>query len=548
MSIKELRWSSPQTMMKPRFLVLALIWSSTIAILTTATNARAADQKKVRDNMVDLNKQALLAYDAKDFDHAKDLLNQAIAEAKQAGLDDDKMTARTYLHLGAVYFTGYKDEATAIQNFTLAKKIRPDIQLTPSIETPELQVVFERATVEPESAPAAEPDRTLAAPLAGPPTTASESGPEPNLPSRITSPLMCSTPLESPPDQEMTVRCAVKPGLSVRAVDLHYRAPGAESYQDQPMHRTAKGWYVATVPAHVMRGHSLQVYYDARDGRDKPVASNGQIDSPSVVEIRRRGLAGGGDEGDPLANIKRQQRLERYEAGLHRRREGAFYVAPGGGLGWGFAPAGNLEWEQNIKVSAITTSTGLFHVLLEAGYMLRDDLALSLQGRLEYIRQDQLAGEASARSGNPTTYAPSLCLRGQWFYDLTEDGNLQFATGPLAGGGYIRFPVKPVPPASGSSLSQTVVKTDTRPMGVVLVGGSAGLAYHLSRYLSLTLDGRGYLGFPDFGFAVEGDVGFLVAFGGKGAAGEEGEGGGEGEASGGRDEPSSSDPDGSVEE
>ena len=311
---------------------------------------------------------------------------------------------------------------------------------------------------------------------------------------------------------------------------------------------TAKGWYVATVPAHVMRGHSLQVYYDARDGRDKPVASNGQIDSPSVVEIRRRGLAGGGDEGDPLANIKRQQRLERYEAGLHRRREGAFYVAPGGGLGWGFAPAGNLEWEQNIKVSAITTSTGLFHVLLEAGYMLRDDLALSLQGRLEYIRQDQLAGGGERPVGQ-SHHLRALALSARAVV-LRPDRGWQLAVRHRAPGRRRLHPLSGQAGAadSGSSLSQTVVKTDTRPMGVVLVGGSAGLAYHLSRYLSLTLDGRGYLGFPDFGFAVEGDVGFLVAFGGKGAAGEEGEGGGEGEASGGRDEPSSSDPDGSVEE
>lgn len=551
MGTKELRWSSAQVF-PARCIALALTVAS-LAILATAAPVFAADAKKVRDKIVDLNKQALLSYEAKDFDTAKDLLNKALKEAKQAGLDDDKMTARTYLHLGAVYFTGYQDQASAIQNFTAAKKIRPDIQLTPSIETPELKAVFDQATAEAEPAAPSESSRAVKAqPLVPESTSETESSNEPELPSRMSAPLMCSTPEEAAPGKDLSIRCAVKPGVNAKTVELHYRAPGAESYQALPMRRTDKGWYVATIPGHVIKGQSIQVYYDARDSSDNEVASNGQIDSPSVVEIRKRGSGGGaGGEGDPLANIKKQQQMEQYESGLHRRRQGAFYVAPGIGMGWGYAPAGNLEWENNIKVTAITTTTGLFHALLDFGYMLTDNFAISLQGRLEYIRQDQAANVS--RSGAPTTYAPALLLRSQWFYDMTSGGNLQFSAGPSVGGGFVRFPVRPVAKTTvvnGQTVpdeKNTIAKTDTRPMGVVLVGGGAGFIYHISRHFSLTLDGRALLGFPDFGFAVEGDIGFLVAFGGKAGPGQQAEEEGEGETGAVRDEPPT-EPSGSEEE
>jgi hypothetical protein len=516
----------------------------------------------VRDKIVELNKQALLAYEGKDFEAAKTALTKALKEAKQAGLDDDKMTARTYLHLGAVYFAGYQDQAVALQNFTLAKKIRPDIQLTPSIETPELKAIFDQATADAEPTPsvAVEPSRPSRSATRASATPDLGGGSEPDLPSSMSAPLMCSTPDEAAPGKELSIRCALKPGVNAKAVQLHYRAPGAEAYQALPMRRTAKGWYMATVPAHVMKGTSLQVYYDARDGNDNELASNGQIDSPSLIEIRKKGSGGGGVkeiEGDPLARIKQQQEEERYEAGLHRRREGAFWIGLGAGAGWGYAPSGNLEWEKDIKVSAITTTAGLFQGVIDLGYMWTDNFSLGMQFRIEYIRQDQVAN--TGRSGAPTQYAPALFLRPTWFFDLTSDGNFQMSLSASAGGGYVRFPVRPVKVeernADGLLVpvpERTIYKTDTRPMGVVLIGAGAGLVYHLSRHFGIALDGRLLTGFPDFGVAVEGNVSLQLAFGGKAGPvpeGEEEEGEGEGEGGpGNNDAPPTGDSPGSSDE
>ena len=150
MGTKELGWSAAR-FSAVRFLALSLS-VSTVALALTPHTAYA-DQKKSRDKIVEFNKQALLSYEAKDFDTARDLLTKALKEAKQAGLEDDKMTARTYLHLGAVYWTGFHNHEKALECFTQAKQIRPDIQLTPVLETPELRTMFELATVETEKEP-----------------------------------------------------------------------------------------------------------------------------------------------------------------------------------------------------------------------------------------------------------------------------------------------------------------------------------------------------------------------------------------------------------
>jgi hypothetical protein len=514
-----------------RFFALALSVSPLVVALT-ATPTYAQASRRARDKMVDLNKQALLSYEAKDYPTAKELLNKALKEAKAAGLDDDKMTARTYVHLGAVYWVGFQDQAGAIQNFTLAKKIRPDIQLTPSIETPDLKSVFDLAVVESEPTPPPQPE-TQPEPAA---TATASNDDEPDLPSSMSAPLMCATPEEAPPSRAINIRCALRPGVNGKSVQLYYRAPSAEKYQSVPMSKSPKGWYLATIPPSAVKGSSLQIYFDARDASDAVVASNGQADSPSIVEIRRKGsyTRGGIDkDDDPMRHIREQQRAEAYKAGLHRRMEGAVWFGMGGGGGWGYAPAGKLEWERDIQVSAITTTTGAYHLLPEIGYMWTDNFAIAVQGRIEFIQQQQayyinpntnqpeLA--YTGRRGSPTTKAFAVLARAIWYTDVTSSGNLQFLFSGDAGGGFIRFPVKPVAvvestdPDTGAvkiNDSKTIAKTDTRPIGPFLAGASAGFIYHVHRHFALSLEGRAITGLNNFGVVLEGGLNVQLAFGG----------------------------------
>lgn len=118
-----------------------------------SVEAKGKKAKNPRDTIIELNRKALASYAAQDFDTALDYLATALREAREAGLEEDKLNARTHLHLGAVYWTGFRNHERALESFTLAKQIRSDIQLTAAIETPELRTIFELATVEQEPAP-----------------------------------------------------------------------------------------------------------------------------------------------------------------------------------------------------------------------------------------------------------------------------------------------------------------------------------------------------------------------------------------------------------
>jgi len=528
----------PKTVHSARRIVVASM-ACTFVVGLALDDAWAADPKKSRARMVELNMQALHAYEMKDWQTARSLLLKALAEARVAGLEDNNMTARTYLHLGAVYWTGFHDRGAAIENFSTAKLIRPDIRLTPRIETVALEVVFDLATgeIQPDAAP--EPAR--------PPATATtqnqggrsrlerdEDSGEPALPSTISAPLMCTVSAVVPPYRSLTIRCALEASLRANVVRIHYRPRGVEVYQTLPMRRTAGGWHIVTLPGSLMGEGTLQVYFDARDGADNQVAANGRFDSPSVIAIRQRGAgAGPDDDEDPMQRIRDQAESERYEAGLRRRRAGAIWLGIGAGLGWGYVPAGNLEWEREVRVSALATKTGMFHLLPELGYMWSDDFGLALQGRIELIRQEQavylhpVTGEpvslVTDLPNAPATMAPALFARAIGYSDLSSGGNLRLSYSGDIGVGFVRLPVKPdakveIDPDTGEPVPdyrRTIAKTDTRPIGILLLGASVGFVWHISRHFAIALDARALTGAPAWGVVLEGGLSAQLALGGK---------------------------------
>jgi hypothetical protein len=201
----------------------------------------------------------------------------------------------------------------------------------------------------------------------------------------------------------------------------------------------------------------------------------------------------------------------------------------GGGVGWGYVPAGNLEWEKRPEVPAQTGMTGLFHLLPEVGYMWSDDFALAVQARLEFIRQQQATyrdpntGElvpVDIRSGTPNSTAYAGFLRAIWYRDLSKNGKLRLSLSGDIGGGVVRFPVAPVLVLTGTADGgaqvdplNSIVMTDTRPMGMFLFGGSVGLLWHLTRHFAVALDGRVLSGLPASGVVFEGQVSAQVALG-----------------------------------
>src|SRR2546423_4283867 len=138
-------------------------WAALPALLAAAiafgpaAEAAAQDVDAAIQRMIALNRQALTAFAANDLEAARTALIDAIRQGKEAGLGEDKMMARTYLHLGAVYIDGFKDRTRGIRFLALALRIRPDIPLTPSLVTPALQQAFDDAKKEAQNPGSASP-------------------------------------------------------------------------------------------------------------------------------------------------------------------------------------------------------------------------------------------------------------------------------------------------------------------------------------------------------------------------------------------------------
>jgi hypothetical protein len=109
---------------------------------------------------------------------------------------------------------------------------------------------------------------------------------EMGLPRNVGALLYCPHPETAPAGQPLCLQCAVKPGTKADAVLAHYRrrGDGPWSTQSVPMRQMRSGWFRGTIPAAVMRGHTLEVYFEALDGIDR-VATFGEWDSPHSITL-----------------------------------------------------------------------------------------------------------------------------------------------------------------------------------------------------------------------------------------------------------------------
>jgi Tetratricopeptide repeat len=127
-------------------LLVAVVVGVEIATTAIASAAPAGDPAAVA-KVTNLNKKALDAYAQQDYDTARDLLKQALEVCQSADLDQHPITARTHIHFGVVAIVGFKQREVGLKQFRKALEIEPDIKLTKSLVTPELQDAFEEAVL-----------------------------------------------------------------------------------------------------------------------------------------------------------------------------------------------------------------------------------------------------------------------------------------------------------------------------------------------------------------------------------------------------------------
>jgi hypothetical protein len=144
---EKIRWNvicsalAPEVPMRARSVVLGILALLLSTFVAVESRAEAPSVEKI----VALNKAAISAFGAGDHEKAKSQLMEAVVLGKENGLGMHAAMARTYLHLGVVYVDGFKDKEKGQRYFTMAQKVRSDIELTPSLASPSVKAAFDAA-------------------------------------------------------------------------------------------------------------------------------------------------------------------------------------------------------------------------------------------------------------------------------------------------------------------------------------------------------------------------------------------------------------------
>jgi hypothetical protein len=540
-------------MIRRRLARSSFAFAFAIAFAITVFAGRAAAQEQAAiDKLVQMNKKALDDYDTLEWDSAKKTLLDALVAGKKAGLENHPVMARTYVHLGAVYITGFKNRDKALQSFTRALEIDPAIQLSKGIATGEVNDAFNEAKRARggggEPPPAAKKTRKgpvmdngdgEPAPKKKPAksSTSDDDSEEKDLPVKIQA-LDCPNEDEAILDRPATLRCAVAPNLPVAKVFLMYKEPGKEDYTELQMAKSPKGWYVGKIPKKAVTGKSLSYYFEGRNAADKVVVVNGEKGSPNFLllmeeeayrarkETRGDALGTGEDTENPLEVDEgpkkqgplgyRDRSLEGLDVRFGKRK---WWIGIGAGSGFGFAKGDGLEAVNRSPDPAFHSLSenfaaggawaGLGHLAPELGVMLTPNIGLSVEGRFQYIPQP--SKYARFTSQGALSGLVKLML-------YTKQSRVRFFGTAIVGGGEgFRFVVKPAAivrcdGANPDPLCPVKDFQDTVRGGPLIGGAGLGLYYEATKRVSLVLEAHALAGFPIFSFVVDGNLALQFNF------------------------------------
>jgi hypothetical protein len=517
-----------------RFLaVLVLAGAAAPAAAAQVTEELEPGQQAIVEQMVELNKKALAVHQSGRHAESQNLLGQALVLGETNGLESHDMTARTHVHLGIVAIAGLNRRDEGLRHFAEAQRIKPGIKLTKSLSTRTLEKEFRAARKLPAIAPVmatpapepADTDRGGGKDKEAKAEAASESSAEakldseePDVPVNVPQPLYCPTPIEGPPESDVKLHCLTQADVQARKIVVFYRPGNQERYTAVTMRPTKKGWFAAVIPGQKVTGRALQFYFEARGDAGRLAAANGKFDLPNEIVLKPGAARVGvgalaalsfedtnrptGEEETPLQVQTREDVRAAEEQSIARRAPGKLWVGLGLGTGWGWHLQLPLERHQSRQVTAGFSPGGLGQALPEIGFQVTRRLALSIQGRHQYLPTSG-SGDPEAGKSAPEI-AHAVLLRAQ--YAVAELGNLQLLGTAAAGyGSALRMKVNPAP-------MQGLVASDTVAAGPGVVGPGIGLAYNLTHQFILGIEARALAGLPNFGVMGEASAGVQYAF------------------------------------
>ncbi|MBN2576388.1 MAG: hypothetical protein JXP73_17635 [Deltaproteobacteria bacterium] len=462
--------------------------------------AATPDEDDVDDatvnKIIELNKKALLAYDALEVESASALLHQALSLCQGARLDKHPVAARTHLHLGVVYISGLKFPELGEAEFRAALAIDPKIQLTQSLLNPEVQAAFEEAQWW-EQGPAGGPKHL-------PFPTGKEPAAEPSAPGTAGENRIFHPPVtQAIQGQAVEIKAQVPPGLGAAKIILAYLAEDGDDFlarEMTPMEDRAS-WFHEFIPVEATQGRQVSYYIEAKDGDDQYLAGDGSPEAPHDIalapETRAAAPAPRGADG-------RAEASPRLASGLWL----VFAVGGGGGYHRGSPEMNPKDASgERIGVSGFGPAQ-LLHVAPEIGFLLRDNLVFSVQGRFQYVTGTQhvLVGK---RTYQPATLASAGLAKVTWL-GPRGSGKLQPLVSAMFGAGQIRHSITTPASANLTGCGPEPTCKDTMLGGLGLVGAGAGLRLRLGESLGLYAAVELLAGFPSFMLNADVNAGVVV--------------------------------------
>jgi hypothetical protein len=478
-----------------------------LVVLSLSTPARAESEDDTIAKITQMNKDAVTALQAQKFDDARKILKQALDLADATGLQQHPITARTHIHMGIVIISGFKQRDLGIKQFKKALEIQSTINLTKALVTPELTDAFNEAkSGAPASPPAATPP-----PSAEPP----EVSPEPAAPPAATPPpeqneepsgIVHQPITDGKKGSAISVTVGVQPDVKFDKMVLAYRPEGATEFLGREMKEVAEGRYGAEIPTTATLGATVAYYVEADDADGNAVATKGTVDNPLVINL--------GGAKAPVHKAEGEGEEEEDDEPDHQYFVGFML---GSGFGWATGP-GDTNHGTNIKPPGIAPAS-LLQIAPEVGYWLTDSLMLSVQLRYQFITGTVPAyNPLTGQEFKTANYAFAAFAKATWKLG-DDEGSWHPFFSLAAGGGYIRHKVTlypsnpPTYPANwqcGSKGTQACV--DTIQGGPILVGPGGGIFYDLTDNLQLVGQANAVLGFWDFTFNLDINVGIAYGF------------------------------------
>ena len=478
-------------------------------VLLLSTRARAESEDDTVAKITQLNKDAVTALQAQKFDDARMILKQALDLADSTGLQQHPIAARTHIHMGIVIISGFKQRDLGIKQFRKALEIQSTINLTKALVTPEITDAFNEAksgapaaaTAPPAapSSPSAPPPASSAPPEAPPPETTPPAATPPPDQNEEPSGIVHQPITEGKKGSSISVTVGVQADLKFAKMVLAYRPEGTTEFLGREMKQVSEGRYGAEIPTTATLGATVAYYVEADDADGNAVATKGTVDSPLEINL-----------GGAKAVVHKPE--EEGEEEEDDEPDHKYFVGfmLGSGFGWATG-TGDTNHDVSISPSGIAPAT-LMQIAPEVGYWLTSSLMLSLQLRYQIIT-GTVDPNFNGVDYKTAHYAFAAFAKATWKLG-GDEGSLHPFFSLMGGGGYIRHVVTlhptRAPTGCGAMMNQACV--DTIQGGPILVGPGGGIFYDLTDNLSLVGQANAVLGFWDFTFNLDINVGVAYGF------------------------------------